>query len=201
MMKKILVLLIMILFISGCGNEKITDKDSVKAIDLGHFLYMVTYRGDKKSDDTDLIQITNLVKAAEMSITDKIGEEVEFKIINEKESFPTQAEVKDYKIISDLASGYKISFQTVSDLKKILKDQVVLVDVRTKEEYDSGHINEAKLVPLNEINNNFNEEKNKIIVVYCRSGNRSSQAQSILESKGYLVFDAGGINSYNNELE
>jgi len=73
----------------------------------------------------------------------------------------------------------------------------VLVDVRTQTEFDSGHIAGAILIPSTEIASRAASElpdKNQTILVYCRSGNRSSAAAHTLVDMGYTnVFDLGGI--------
>ena len=76
-------------------------------------------------------------------------------------------------------------------------DALVLVDVRTKEEFDAGHIESALLLPNEEILDSPPEilpDKNAEILIYCRSGNRSAQAAKKLVAMGYTnVYDFGGI--------
>lgn len=79
------------------------------------------------------------------------------------------------------------------ELQKILdNNNYIIVDVRSHEEYDSEHIVDAINVPLNEINNNL--DKNKTILVYCKSGVRSKQAYDLLVGLGYDVYDLGAIS-------
>ncbi len=79
---------------------------------------------------------------------------------------------------------------------------VVVLDVRTVGEYQSGHIKNSLLIPLQELNNRLNElktKKEKKILVFCRSGNRSGQAQKILEQNGYNAVNiSGGVISWSN---
>lgn len=83
------------------------------------------------------------------------------------------------------------------------KDNVVLVDVRTKAEYDNEHIPGALLVPVETIDTEALKkipDKNLIYLVYCRTGRRSATAVKILEDLGYKkVYDLGGINSWPYE--
>lgn len=61
-----------------------------------------------------------------------------------------------------------------------------LVDVRTPEEFQAGHIQGAKLIPLQELENRLDEiDKSKPVVLVCRSGNRSGQAYKLLKARGY----------------
>ncbi len=74
-----------------------------------------------------------------------------------------------------------------------LNDDAFLVDVRTPAEFSAGHVKGSVNIPLNNIPNKLNSFKNKKhIVVFCRSGNRSSQAKSILEQNGFNNVINGG---------
>lgn len=83
-------------------------------------------------------------------------------------------------------------------------DAYVLVDVRTQEEFDEGHIDGALLLPNDEIETLAPEQltdKDALILVYCRSGNRSAKAASLLVSLGYSqVYDFGGIIDWPGEI-
>jgi len=76
-------------------------------------------------------------------------------------------------------------------------DEIIILDVRTKEEYDAGHIKGAILVPNETIIDEQPEllpDLDAEILVYCRSGNRSAQAANKLIAIGYTnVVDFGGI--------
>ena len=74
----------------------------------------------------------------------------------------------------------------------------VLIDVRTPEEFASGHIQRAIDIPVEELPDRLSEVPQDIpIVVYCRTGNRSATAAQILVKAGFApVFDLGGIQSW-----
>ncbi|HCX62260.1 rhodanese-like domain-containing protein [Sedimentibacter sp.] len=80
-------------------------------------------------------------------------------------------------------------------------EDVIILDVRTQEEYDSGHIENAVLLPVTEIADKAEEilpDKDAKILIYCRSGNRSATASKDLIRMGYTnVYDFGGINSWS----
>jgi len=82
------------------------------------------------------------------------------------------------------------------DLKTILQENAFLVDVRTPAEFASGHLKGSVNIPLDCISVQIAKFKNKgNIVVYCRSGNRSRMAKSILETNGIQnVYNGGGID-------
>lgn len=81
---------------------------------------------------------------------------------------------------------------------------VVILDVRTKEEFNEGYIPNAINIELNNLKDevsNIIEDKNSTILVYCRSGNRSNQAAHILSDLGYTsVYDFGGITTWQYEI-
>ena len=81
----------------------------------------------------------------------------------------------------------------------------VILDVRTPEEFAQKHIPGAVNVPNEEIGDDEIEEipdKEQLILVYCRSGNRSKQASGKLAALGYTnVYEFGGINDWPYEIE
>lgn len=85
-----------------------------------------------------------------------------------------------------------------------LDDGHVIVDVRRQEEYDAGHIPGAILIPNESINRDAPEalpDYDQIILIYCRSGNRSKQAAEKLAAMGYRgIYDFGGINTWTGEI-
>ncbi|RUM59573.1 MAG: rhodanese-like domain-containing protein [Persephonella sp.] len=89
--------------------------------------------------------------------------------------------------------------------KWLNKDKnVVVLDVRTYEEYkNDGHIKGAILIPLNQLKDKIDElkqYKDKKIIVYCRSGNRSVMASRILSNLGFKVFNMdGGIIAWKEK--
>ena len=84
-------------------------------------------------------------------------------------------------------------------------DGHVVVDVRRQDEYDAGHIPGAILVPNESIGCDSPEalpDYDQIILIYCRSGNRSKQAAEKLASMGYTnIYEFGGIIDWTGEIE
>lgn len=80
-------------------------------------------------------------------------------------------------------------------LKEIVKAATLFVDVRTKEEFESGHLDGAVNIPLGDIAKRKQEIKglgNIPVVFYCRSGNRSGSAVAYLQKEGYAEVYNGG---------
>jgi rhodanese-related sulfurtransferase len=76
------------------------------------------------------------------------------------------------------------------------KKNLQIVDVRTEAEYADGHLDGAKLVPVQEIENRLSEiDQRRPVLLYCRSGHRSARALGILQDHGYTGAKhlAGGI--------
>ena len=89
------------------------------------------------------------------------------------------------------------------DYAQLLQEGAIILDVRSKVEFEGGHIKGALNIPVDQLRNNFSKlkDKNKPIITCCASGMRSASARSILISGGYTsVFNGGGWNSLQNKL-
>ena len=85
------------------------------------------------------------------------------------------------------------------DLKGVIAEGAFLVDVRTAGEFAEGHVKGSVNIPLDRVQSQLAKFKNKKnIIVFCRSGGRSSQAKSILEQNGFTnVINGGTWNNVN----
>lgn len=96
---------------------------------------------------------------------------------------------------------------TQEEAKEMVDTQeVIILDVREQNEYDSGHIPGAVLLPVGTIDEDTAAavipEKDSTVLVYCRSGNRSKTASSALAELGYTnIYEFGGINTWPYETE
>ena len=85
------------------------------------------------------------------------------------------------------------------------EENYIILDVRTQEEYDQGHIPGAILIPDNRIDADAEKvltDKNQLILVYCRSGRRSKLAAERLVKLGYTnIKEFGGILDWPYEVE
>ena len=105
--------------------------------------------------------------------------------------------------------GEKAMYEQITpeEAKKIMDsgEEYVILDTREQDEYDEGHIPGTILIPYTEIENKAEEmlpDKDKLILVYCRSGRRSKIAAEALSKLGYTnVKEFGGIIDWPYEVE
>ena len=98
---------------------------------------------------------------------------------------------------------HQITMQEALEMMQAQTDHLIL-DVRTAEEYRSGHIPDAVNIPNETIGSSAIPNlpnKDQRIFVYCRSGNRSKQAAGKLAKLGYTnVFEIGGISAWPGKI-
>ena len=105
---------------------------------------------------------------------------------------------------SNSGSYQQVDAETAKELMDT-EDDYVILDARTQAEYDESHIPGAILIPHDTVATAAEDalpDKGQLILVYCRSGNRSKQASQALVDLGYTnVVEFGGINSWPYEVE
>ncbi len=98
------------------------------------------------------------------------------------------------------ATGAQRTDVTVQQAKDLIasKNDLLILDVRTRSEYDQSHLAGAVLIPVEEMASRLGEvPADRPLLVYCRSGMRSQQASAILTSNGFSVYNMlGGINDW-----
>ena len=93
--------------------------------------------------------------------------------------------------------------------RKLLAEDkdAVIIDVRTREEFESGYLKNAQLIDIMQPQSFMDAvnklDKNKNYYMYCRSGNRSGQACQFLDAQGYKnTYNLqGGMLDWNGEIE
>jgi phage shock protein E len=95
-----------------------------------------------------------------------------------------------------------LGMQPAPDYKQLIKDGAVILDVRTKVEYQQGHIRGSMNIPLQLLDHNLSKlNKDKPVITCCASGMRSGSAKMILRSKGFSqVYNGGGWMSLRNKI-
>ncbi len=76
----------------------------------------------------------------------------------------------------------------INELKKLVKEGAILIDVRSPQEYKEGHLDNAILIPEYDINKKILDRFNidEEIILYCSTGNRSKKAKKKMEKMGYV---------------
>lgn len=86
---------------------------------------------------------------------------------------------------------------TGAEARALVASGATLLDVRSREEYDARHIEGAVVIPVDELGSRLAEvPRDRPVVVYCQSGNRSARAARLLAEAGYEVHDLGGIGNW-----
>lgn len=160
------------------------------------------------SDDVGFDQAyVTFIEDAVLAFNPMPGQTVTITIEPEvRESYPVQVTGLEASLTEKEATIAPSKKITAAEAKAIMdsEESYILVDVRTKEEFESGHIEGALLLPVTEIETlaeNQLPDLDQIILVYCRSGNRSASATEILVELGYTnIFDFGGIADWPYEI-
>ncbi|WP_100333692.1 rhodanese-like domain-containing protein [Bacillus alkalisoli] len=94
---------------------------------------------------------------------------------------------------------------TIEEAYEIYKNkEMVILDVRTPQEYNEGHIPGSILIPLQELESRLGElDKNEKYLIVCRSGNRSAQASELLVANGFknISHMQGGMLEWKYDIE
>jgi rhodanese-related sulfurtransferase len=88
---------------------------------------------------------------------------------------------------------------SVTEAYQMREEGAFVLDVREPHEWEAGHIPDATLIPLGQLESRLNEiPDDQEILVVCRSGNRSAQARNILKNEGFknVTSMAGGMNQW-----
>lgn len=88
---------------------------------------------------------------------------------------------------------FKKLFGPGTDFKALAEAGAVIIDVRSPQEFDRGHIKGSKNIPVNIIQREMNAIKklNKPVITVCQSGARSGMAKSVLKAAGIEVYNGG----------
>ncbi|NJW52600.1 rhodanese-like domain-containing protein [Salinimicrobium oceani] len=101
-------------------------------------------------------------------------------------------------LINILGIGSKPNFS------ELLKEGAMIIDVRTKREFETGHIPGSRNIPLDTLPVHLKKlgDKQAAIITCCASGMRSASARNLLKSAGFeRVYNGGGWKNLNNKLK
>ena len=89
-----------------------------------------------------------------------------------------------------------------TDYKLLVQNGAVIIDVRSPQEFDNGHIKGSKNIPVNIIQREVNSIKKmgKPIITVCQSGARSGMAKGILKNAGIEVYNGGSWHGLRSKI-
>lgn len=99
-------------------------------------------------------------------------------------------------------SFLKKIFGAGADYKALITAGAIIIDVRSPQEFDRGHIKGSKNIPVNMIQREVNSIKklNKPVITVCQSGARSGMAKSVLKAAGIEVYNGGSWLGLRSKL-
>lgn len=96
----------------------------------------------------------------------------------------------------------RVSDEEILKAREAVSEGALIVDVRTPKEFQARHAQEAINLPVEEImKNNINLPKDKELVLYCRTGSRSSVASKYFREKGWKVYDVSTQADWERKIE
>jgi len=98
---------------------------------------------------------------------------------------------------------FKSLFSSVQvDYKELVQNGAVIIDVRSPQEYQSGHLQKSINIPLDQIQKRIAEIKkmNKPVITVCKSGARSAMAKTWLANASITVYNGGSWNSLSGKI-
>lgn len=196
-MKKIVLMIIAVLFIlTGCTKEKnITFEASIESLSEKS---MTVSTDDNVGFDKASVGLDTAKIEGELTEGRKVKITIEPEI---RETYPVQVTATTIEVID--SSYQKISSEKAMEMMQSDNNYIIL-DVRTLEEYNEGHIEGSVLLPDYDIKDKAEtalKDKEEIVLVYCRSGSRSAAAAKELIDMSYTnVYDFGGIIDWPYEV-
>lgn len=212
-MKKTLVLVITVLIIGALGLSPASAAPSL--IEEGEKLLQAQppeyekaaqlfRRAGVQGDGEGYYRLGLLYEEGKLVIGNPCTDDLEALGRKKAEEYYRLAEENGFAVERDGRTGWKSITQEEAREIMAEEDGYIIVDVRRQDEYDAGHIPGAVLIPNETIGDTPPEELpdfDQIILIYCRSGNRSKQAAQKLSDLGYTgIFEFGGINTWDGEV-
>lgn len=206
-MKKLSLILFLLIFaLTACQPAAPAGDMPTQALVLeetdSYLLLLMDAKAPGKGSNTLSNLCTMGTSALPASVSVDPGELLTFTTVMTEEVYPCRLEVSDVAVQTTNAQLpshiYAANINHAIALQQF--GSGVLIDVRTPEEYQSGHLPGAVLLPVDQISAGVEAlvpDKSTPVMVYCRSGNRSATAAKALNALGYtVIFDLGGINGF-----
>lgn len=196
MKKIVLIMIAMLVILTGCATEKNIAFEAT--IEVVNEESMIVTTDDEVGFDQASVGLSTANIEGNLSEGKRVKITIEPEV---RETYPVQVTAIKVEVID---SDYqKITAEEAKEMMQADKNYIIL-DVRTLEEYNEGHIKGATLLADNEFKEKAEStlpHKEATILVYCRSGRRSAAAARELINMGYTnVYDFGGIIDWPYEV-
>jgi phage shock protein E len=196
----LIIVMILSLALPGCQKTSEPSELPYEALHLGNFLFVIT----KTTEDTKTILHLPVVAHFDEPQDLQVGDVMALAFDQLMESFPPQAVITSSKKLLEEHKAYLANFDLAQQLLEIRPEQTYLIDVRTKEEFEEGHVPNSINIPLDQIESivDIVPDTDSTLLLYCQSGRRTVTAAKALLDLGYkVIFDLGGILNYVGDLE
>ena len=196
----LIIVMILSLALPGCQKTSEPSELPYEALHLGNFLFVIT----KTTEDTKTILHLPVIAHFDEPQDLQVGDVMALAFDQLMESFPPQAVITSSKKLLEEHKAYLANFDLAQQLLEIRPEQTYLIDVRTKEEFEEGHVPNSINIPLDQIESivDIVPDTDSTLLLYCQSGRRTVTAAKALLDLGYkVIFDLGGILNYVGDLE
>jgi len=196
----LIVAMILGLALPGCQKTSEPSELPYEALHLGNFLFVITKTTEDTKTNLHLPVVAHFDEPQDL----QVGDVMALAFDQLMESFPPQAVITSSKKLLEEHKAYLANFDLAQQLLEIRPEQTYLIDVRTKEEFEEGHVPNSINIPLDQIESivDIVPDTDSTLLLYCQSGRRTVTAAKALLNLGYkVIFDLGGILNYVGDLE
>ena len=188
----LIVAMILGLALPGCQKTSGPSELPYEALHLGNFLFVITKTTEDTKTNLHLPVVAHFDEPQDL----QVGDVMALAFDQLMESFPPQAVITSSKKLLEEHKAYLANFDLAQQLLEIRPEQTYLIDVRTKEEFEEGHVPNSINIPLDQIESivDIVPDTDSTLLLYCQSGRRTVTAATALLHLGYkVIFDFGGI--------
>jgi phage shock protein E len=196
----LIIVMILSLALPGCQKTSEPSELPYEALHLGNFLFVITKTTEDTKTNLHLPVVAHFDEPQDL----QVGDVMALAFDQLMESFPPQAVITSSKKLLEEHKAYLANFDLAQQLLEIRPEQTYLIDVRTKEEFEEGHVPNSINIPLDQIESivDIVPDTDSTLLLYCQSGRRTVTAAKALLDLGYkVIFDLGGILNYVGDLE
>ncbi|MGI6508086.1 MAG: rhodanese-like domain-containing protein [Saccharofermentanales bacterium] len=184
----------------GCNKTTTLSEMPYEAVHLGDNLFVITKTAKEAKENLYMPFVAHFDSPQDIQVSEVMA--LAFDEL--MESFPPQAIITASEKLPEKSKFYSVNFSLGNQLLQINPERTYLIDVRSVEEYEEGHVPGSINIPVNQLSEiaNIIPDPDSTLLLYCRSGNRTVTAARILLELGYkVIFNLGGLSGYDGDLE